>query len=58
MRPFARARRWRFAISAAAVACLAAADGFAIEMFTYFGDGSRIGLMGNATGRQNGSHGL
>jgi hypothetical protein len=44
MRPFDRARRWRFALSAAAVACLAAADGFAIEMFTYFGDGSRIGL--------------
>ena len=44
MRSFARARRWRFAVSAAAIACLAAADGFAIEMFTYFGDGSRIGL--------------
>ena len=44
MRSFARVRRWRFAISAATVACLAAADGFAIEMFTYFGDGSRIGL--------------
>jgi hypothetical protein len=44
MRPFAPARRWRFAASAAVVACLAAADSFAIEMFTYFGDGSRIGL--------------
>ncbi|MFM7135812.1 MAG: hypothetical protein ACKO1M_01905 [Planctomycetota bacterium] len=44
MPPFARVRRWRSAVCAAAVAWLFAADGFAIEMFTYFGDGSRIGL--------------
>ena len=44
MRPFARANRFRFAASVAVVACLAAAESSAIEMFTYFGDGSRIGL--------------
>jgi len=44
MRSLARARRWRLAAAAALVACLVATDGFAIEMFTYFGDGSRIGL--------------
>lgn len=44
MRCSARARRWRLAATAALIASFTAADGFAIEMFTYFGDGSRIGL--------------
>ena len=44
MRPLARARRRLSLAGAAVAACLACADGFAIEMFTYFGDGSRIGL--------------
>jgi len=44
MRPLARARRRLSLAGAALAACLACADGFAIEMFTYFGDGSRIGL--------------
>jgi len=44
MRPLARARRRLLLAGAAVAACLACADGFAIEMFTYFGDGSRIGL--------------
>lgn len=37
-------RRWRPAVPAAALLCLLAGDSRAIEMFTYFGDGSRIGL--------------
>lgn len=44
MRPSAQATDRRFTACVALVACLAAADSFAIEMFTYFGDGSRIGL--------------
>ena len=43
MRPPARRHRWPTAAVALALA-LAAADSPGIEMFTYFGDGSRIGL--------------
>jgi hypothetical protein len=37
-------RPWRFATLAAALVALIATEAAAIEMFTFFGDGSRIGL--------------
>jgi hypothetical protein len=44
MRRLIQHRPWQRTVLAAVVATAMAADGFAIEMFTYFGDGSRIGL--------------
>jgi hypothetical protein len=44
MRRLIQHHPWQRAAVAAALATLIAADCLAIEMFTYFGDGSRIGL--------------
>lgn len=44
MRRLVMPRPWRPAALAASLVVLVAADCPAIEMFTYFGDGSRIGL--------------
>jgi hypothetical protein len=44
MRRLIQHRPWHRAALAAALATVIAADCLAIEMFTYFGDGSRIGL--------------
>ncbi len=44
MRRLTPHRPWQRVALAAALVAIGAADGVAIEMFTYFGDGSRIGL--------------
>ena len=44
MRRLTPHRPWQRVALAAALVAIGAADGVSIEMFTYFGDGSRIGL--------------